>query len=136
MIGSPDWAKTELFQDPTLLAQYMEEFNRLVTAWTMEHTREEINQAAIAKGVPCSPVRTVEELVNDEQLAFREFFVEIDHPVAGRLKYPGAPYKLSATPWKAERPAPLLGEHNEQVYRQMLGYRRPDLARMRQAGII
>jgi len=114
----------------------MEEFNRLVTAWTMEHTAEEINQAAIAKGVPCSPVRSVEELVNDEQLAFREFFVEIDHPVAGRLRYPGAPYKLSATPWKAERPAPLLGQHNGQVYRQMLGYRRPDLARMRQAGVI
>ena len=136
MIGSPDWANTELFRDPTLLAQYMEEFNRLVSVWTMEHTREEINQAAIAKGVPCSPVRSVEELVNDEQLAFREFFVEIDHPVAGKLKYPGAPYKLSATPWKAERPAPLLGEYNEQVYCQMLGYGRPDLARMRQAGVI
>ncbi len=136
MIGNPDWAQTELFQDPTLLSQYMEEFNRLVTAWTMEHTAEEIDRAAIAKGVPCSPVRTVAELVNDEQLAFREFFVEIDHPVAGRLKYPGAPYKLSATPWKAARPAPLLGEHNEQVYCQMLGYSRPDLVRMRQAGVI
>ena len=136
MIGSPDWANTELFQDPILRMQYMEEFNQLVTPWTMERTAEEINQAAIAKGVPCSPVRNVEELVNDEQLAFRDFFVEIDHPVAGRFKYPGGPYKLSATPWKVERPAPLLGEHNEEVYCQMLGYSRTDLVKMRQAGII
>jgi len=136
MIGSPDWANTELFQDPALRMQYMEEFNKLVEAWTMEHTAEEINQAAIAKGVPCSPVRNVGELVNDEQLAYRDFFVEIDHPVAGRLKYPGGPYKLSATPWSVERPAPLLGEHNEKVYCQMLGYSKPDLTRMRQFGII
>jgi crotonobetainyl-CoA:carnitine CoA-transferase CaiB-like acyl-CoA transferase len=136
MIGSPDWANTELFQNPTLLSQYMDEFNRLVETWTMEHTTEEINQAAVAHGVPCSPVRTVEELVNDEQLAFRDFFMEIDHPVAGRLKYPGAPYKLSATPWKIERPAPLLSEHNEKVYCQMLGYNNQDLVRMRQAGAI
>lgn len=136
MIGSPDWANTELFQNPTLLSQYMDEFNRLVETWTMEHTAEEINQAAVAHGVPCSPVRTVEKLVNDEQLAFREFFVEIDHPVAGRLKYPGAPFKLSATPWGIERPAPLLGEHNERVYCKMLGYSKRDLVRMRQAGVI
>ncbi len=136
MIGSPDWANTELFQNPTLLSQYMDEFNRLVEAWTMEHTAEEINQIAVAHGVPCSPVRSVEELVNDEQLAFRDFFVEIDHPVAGRLKYPGAPYKLSTTPWRMERPAPLLSEHNERVYCQILGYSRQDLVRMRQAGII
>jgi len=136
MIGSPDWADTELFRDPALRTQYMEEFNRLVESWAMEHTTEEINQAAITNGVPCSPVRTVEELVNDEQLEFRDFFVEFDHPVAGKLKYPGAPYKLSATPWTVERPAPLLGEHNEKVYCQMLDYSRPDLVRMRQAGII
>jgi crotonobetainyl-CoA:carnitine CoA-transferase CaiB-like acyl-CoA transferase len=136
MIGSPDWANTELFQNPTLLSQYMDEFNRLVETWTMEHTAEEINLIAVAHGVPCSPVRTVEELVNDEQLAFRDFFVEIDHPVAGRLKYPGAPYKLSATPWRMERPAPLLGEHNEKVYCQILGYSRQDLVRMGQAGVI
>jgi hypothetical protein len=130
MIGSPDWANTELFQNPTLLSDYMDEFNRLVETWTMEHTAEEINQIAVAHGVPCSPVRTVDELVNDEQLAFRDFFIEMDHSVAGRLKYPGAPYKLSATPWKMERPAPLLGEHNERVYCQMLGYNRQDLVRI------
>ena len=136
MIGNPDWADSELFQNPALRMQYMEEFNRLVEAWTIEHTAEEINQTAVIHRVPCSTVRNVEDLVNDEQLDFRNFFIEIDHPEAGRLKYPGAPYKLSATPWQAKRPAPLLGEHNEEVYCQILGYSRQDLVKMRQAGII
>lgn len=136
MIGRPNWADTELFQDPTQRTKYMEEFNRLVEVWTLEHTAEEISQAAVTHRVPCSKVRNVEELVNDEQLAFRDYWVEIDHPEAGKLKYPGAPFKLSATPWQVERPAPLLGQHNEEVYCQMLGYSKQDLVRMRQAGII
>ncbi len=101
-----------------------------------EHTAEEINQAAIARRVPCSPVQSVKDLVNTEQLAAREFFVEIDHKEAGKLKYPGAPYKLSATPWEVKRPAPLLGEHNEEVYYRMPGYTRQDLVKLRQAGVI
>jgi crotonobetainyl-CoA:carnitine CoA-transferase CaiB-like acyl-CoA transferase len=56
----------------------------------------------------------VEDLLRDEHLAARHFFVAIDHPVAGRLTYPGVPYKLSNTPLPlTARPAPLLGQHND-----------------------
>jgi len=56
------------------------------------------------------------DLMNDEHLAHREFFVEIEHSVAGSLKYPGAAYKLSNSPLPlTARPAPLLGEHNSQI---------------------
>jgi crotonobetainyl-CoA:carnitine CoA-transferase CaiB-like acyl-CoA transferase len=136
MMGNPDWAQTEIFQNPASRAEHMEDFNRLVELWTRERTTAEIDQLGIIHDVPLSPVRTVKELVADEQLAYRDFFIEIDHPLAGRLKYPGAPYKLSATPWEIRHRAPLLGEHNEKVYSQMLGYSRQDLVSMRQAGII
>ena len=136
MIGNPDWAQVDLFKDPASRSEHSEDINRLVELWTMEHTADEIDRAGIAHGVPVSPVRSVKELVADEQLAFRDFFVEIDHPEAGKLKYPGAPYKLSATPWEIRRHAPLLGEHNEEVYCRMLDYGKQDLVRMRQAGII
>jgi crotonobetainyl-CoA:carnitine CoA-transferase CaiB-like acyl-CoA transferase len=96
----------------------------------------EIDRLGIEYDVPLAPVRTVREVVNDEQLAYRNFFVEIDHPATGRFKYPGAPYKLSATPWHVKRPAPLLGEHNEEVYGSVLGYSRRELAAMKKAGII
>ena len=78
----------------------------------------------------------MKQLEVDEQLTARDFFIEIEHPEAGTLKYPGAPYKLSATPWRMKSPAPLLGEGNEYVYCQTLGYTRQDLVKMRQAGVI
>jgi formyl-CoA transferase len=61
--------------------------------------------------------------------------VEVEHPVAGRVRQLGAPVKLSATPWQVGR-APLLGEHNEQVFCGELGLPREELVRLRQTGIV
>jgi crotonobetainyl-CoA:carnitine CoA-transferase CaiB-like acyl-CoA transferase len=136
MMGDPEWSTEEMFANPLLRNQYIVELNQLITVWTLEHTAEEINSLAISHGVPCSLVRTVKDFAQDEQLQFRNFWQDVDHPVAGKLRYPGSPFKLSATPGKIERPAPLLGEHNEPVYCGMLGYSRQDLVRMRQGGIV
>jgi crotonobetainyl-CoA:carnitine CoA-transferase CaiB-like acyl-CoA transferase len=136
MMGKPDWTQAEMFQTPTGRTEHVEDFDRLVSLWTMEYTAEEIDKTSIAHGVPCSPVRSVKDVVSDEQLAYRNFFMEIDHPEAGALKYPGAPYKLSKTPWQIRCRAPLLGEHNTEVYCRMLGYSPGDLASMKQAGVI
>jgi CoA:oxalate CoA-transferase len=136
MIGEPDWAKEELFANPLMRNNYIGELNQLITVWTMEHTCEEINSLAIAHGVPCSSVRSVKNLMSDEQMNYRQFWQEIDHPVAGKMKYPGLPFKSSALTGKIERAAPLLGEHNEKILCGMIGYSRKDLVRMRQAGII
>jgi crotonobetainyl-CoA:carnitine CoA-transferase CaiB-like acyl-CoA transferase len=136
MMGNPDWASEEMFANPLLRNNYIVELNQLITAWTIEHTAEEINALALEYGVPCSLVRAVDGLVNDEQLIYRDFWRDIEHPVAGTLRYPGAPFKLSATPAAIDVPAPLLGEHNEIVYCGMLHYTREQLVRMRQLGII
>ncbi len=136
MMGNPDWSTEEMFANPLQRDAYIVELNQLITVWTLEHTANEINDLAIVHGVPCSLVRSVKDLVEDEQLEFRKFWQEADHAGIGRLKYPGAPFKLSATPGKIERAAPLLGEHNEKVYCGMLGYSRQDLVKMRQAGVI
>jgi CoA:oxalate CoA-transferase len=136
MMGDPDWTHTELFENAASREQHMEDCNRLIELWTREYTMAEIDRMGIVHDVPLSPVHNVKELVADEQLAYRNFFVEIDHPLAGKLKYPGAPYKLSATPWEVKRPAPLLGEHNEEVYNRVLGYSQHDLMRLKEAGII
>jgi CoA:oxalate CoA-transferase len=136
MLGDPDWMKIDLFQNPDTRLDHMEEFNQLMSVWTIDKTMEEIDKLAIQYSVPCSPVRSVKDVVNDVQLEYRRFWVDLEHPVAGKMRYPGAPFQMSATPWKARRAAPLLGQHNEKVYCQMLGYSREDLVRMRQAGII
>ena len=61
--------------------------------------------------------------------------MEVDHPAAGRVKYPGAPFKMMETPWEIRRPAPLLGQHNEEVMGE-LGYTKEDLVRLREQGVI
>ncbi len=136
MMGNPGWAQEELFANPLTRNNYIGELNQLISLWTVQYTSEEINNMALKIGVPCSLVRNVKDLVTDEQLEYRKFWQEIEHPVAGKIKYPGAPYKLSATPAGIERPAPMLGQHNEEVFCGMLGYSREDLVRMRQGGII
>jgi CoA:oxalate CoA-transferase len=135
MMGNPDWTEVELFKNPGLRAEHQQDCNKLIELWTREYTMAEIDRLGMEYDVPLAPVRTVKEVVNDEQLAYRNFFVEIDHPVAGKFKYPGAPYKLSATPWEIKRRAPLLGEHNEEVY-SGLGYRKKDIEGLKKAGII
>jgi len=136
MMGNPDWTQTEIFQNQASRAEHQQDCNTLIGLWTRNYTMAEIDKLGITHDVPLSPVRTVKELVNDEQLAYRNFFVEIDHPLAGKFKYPGAPYKLSVTPWEIKRRAPLLGEHNEEVYVQLLGYNQQELRDMKKAGII
>jgi crotonobetainyl-CoA:carnitine CoA-transferase CaiB-like acyl-CoA transferase len=81
-------------------------------------------------------VQGPDEVLDNPQYDARGYFVEVDHPVAGRLPYPGAPFKMSATPWQARSPAPALGQHNPQVYCDRLGYTRADLARLSAAGVI
>jgi crotonobetainyl-CoA:carnitine CoA-transferase CaiB-like acyl-CoA transferase len=136
VMGNPDWAKNELFKDRFSRANYLDALWPLMTEWTMQHTKEEVFQKAQAGRVPLAPAYNSEEIVNSPQLAARNYFVEIDHPVIGRTRYPGAPYTLSETPWRIERRAPLLGEHNEDIYCGWLGYTKQDLVKFTEIGAI
>jgi crotonobetainyl-CoA:carnitine CoA-transferase CaiB-like acyl-CoA transferase len=69
-------------------------------------------------------------------MAARGFFVEVDHPVTGKLKYPGIPYIFSDIPKEAPTAAPLLGQNNEEIYCTRLGYTKSDLVKMEEAGVI
>jgi CoA:oxalate CoA-transferase len=136
MMGDPEWSTEELFANPLLRNDYIVELNQLITVWTVEHTSQEILDLALKYAVPCSDVRSVLDLLADDQLEFREFWQDVDHPVAGKIKYPGPPFRHSETLGKIERPAPLLGAQNEPVICGLLGYDRKDLVKMRQMGII
>jgi crotonobetainyl-CoA:carnitine CoA-transferase CaiB-like acyl-CoA transferase len=81
------------------------------------------------------PINTTEDLLREPQFQERGFWAEIDHPVVGKLTCPGMPAISSELPWEIRRPAPLLGEHNEEVYAS-LGYTREDLMKLREGGII
>jgi crotonobetainyl-CoA:carnitine CoA-transferase CaiB-like acyl-CoA transferase len=83
-----------------------------------------------------APVNTVADVVNDPVFNERGAFAVVDHPVAGRVKMPGRPFLMSETPWQLRRPAPLLGQHNEEVLCGLLGYSREDLVKLREQNVI
>ena len=136
LMGNPEWAKDEKYKDQFSRMEHDDEIDPYISEWMMAHTKEEIFRRGQALSVPVGPVNTAEDVVNSEQLKERGFFQEIDHPVAGRIKYPGVPFILSRSPGRMERPAPLLGEHNELIYCQRLGYTRQDLIKMTEAGVV
>jgi CoA:oxalate CoA-transferase len=86
-------------------------------------------------GIPASRINDVENVVNHPQVKAREMIVHQDHPVAGRIMMPGIPVKLSKTPGSIETPAPLLGQHTEDVLKT-LGYSDQDLERLKEQGVI
>lgn len=136
MMGNPDWAKVDLFKDRFARAENWESLEPLMVEWSKQYTRVEITAMAKARKIPLGPVNSVAEVRQSAQLKERGFFTDWEHPVAGKLTCPGAPYKLSQTPWSVRRPAPALGQHNEEVYCRELGYSREELVKMYEVGIV
>ena len=134
-MGNPEWADEELFKERASRAEYWDSLEPLMSTWLMEHTKAEIFELG-GKRFPIGPVNSMPEMMENKQLKERGFFVEVEHPKTDRLTYPGAPYKFSKTPWAIRKPAPLLGQHNNDVYCERLGYTKKELAKMREAGII
>ena len=131
-MGNPDWATAEMFRDP---ATHGPELNRHLRDWFSQHTRAWLYAEGQAHGVPIAPYYTPAEVFQSPQQRERGFYTEVNHPAAGPLEYAGAPFQLSATPTTLT-PAPLLGEHNAEVYGGLLGYPARELAALARAGAI
>jgi crotonobetainyl-CoA:carnitine CoA-transferase CaiB-like acyl-CoA transferase len=103
----------------------------------MNHTKAELAEEAQRRGIIVFPVQTARDLLEHPQLLAREFFQALQHPeLHATLCYPGAPYRLSQTPWQLRRRAPLIGEHNEAIYGGEMGISRAELAVLMAAGAI
>ena len=135
-MGDPEWAKDEQFKDYADRHKYGEVINALITEWTMQHTKEELYHRGQEAGIAFGMVFTPKDLVDSEHLKTREYFVEVDHPKTGPIKYPGVPYKFSETPCRIERPAPTLGQHNVEIFIDRLGHTRDEMRKWGPAGII
>jgi len=135
-MGNPEWAEDERFKTDEGRKKNTAEIQRHLDEWTKKHTAEEIFHMVQAAKSPAAPVNSPEAVVKSPQAEARGFFVEMEHPVAGKFKYPSSPCIFSRTPWHAERPAPLLGQHNEEVFCKRLGYSRQDLVKLKEAEVI
>lgn len=115
---------------------YADQVDNALEALTRDRSKHELFHSSQEWRLPWALVQDAKDLVNCPQLQARDFFVEIDHPLAGKLTYPGVPYKMSGIPWPQINPAPLLGEHNEEIYCKRLGYTKGDLAKLRDRRVI
>ena len=131
-MGNPDWATPEMFSDP---ATHGPELNRHMREWFSQHTREWLYAEGQAHGVPVAPYYTPSEVFASPQQRERDFYTQINHPATGPLEYTGAPFQLSQTPTTLTR-APLLGEHNVDVYCGLLGYKAQELTALARGLVI
>jgi crotonobetainyl-CoA:carnitine CoA-transferase CaiB-like acyl-CoA transferase len=136
LIGNTEWFERRSSEGPEGRAEDPQAMIDLIGSWMKKHTREEICSEAQALSCPISPVNSSEDVVHSEQMNARGIFAEMEHPVAGRMKIPAAPYQFSKTPWMLERAAPLLGEHNERIYCERLGFDGEELRALENAGVI
>lgn len=112
------------------------EFDAIWYSWLADHTKDELFQKFLEVQIASAPVNSPADLVNNPHLREREYFTEIDHPATGKVLYPGAPVRLTESPWQLGRPAPLLGQHNQEVYCGQLGYNSEELVKLRESGVI
>jgi crotonobetainyl-CoA:carnitine CoA-transferase CaiB-like acyl-CoA transferase len=136
IMGNPEWAALELFENRLTRAANWDALKLFLQDWVKDRSVNELYQAGQARRVPLAPVSTMADLLASDHLKARGFFAVLDHPQAGQLTYPGAPYKFSVTPWDIRRPAPLLGQHNEEVLAEQLGVQAADLQALRAEGVV
>lgn len=136
MIGKPEFIDDPRLSTPEGQAEQSDELNALLYSWLADRTKQEIFDEASKARYPMAPVYDTEELVNNPHYRERGFFVDIEHPRAGKLTYPGAPFRMSEAGYANRRPAPLLGQHNREIYCELLGYSEHDLSALRRRDVI
>jgi benzylsuccinate CoA-transferase BbsF subunit len=121
-MGDPGWAAEARFATLEARKENEDELEAQISAWTRQHTAEELAALLQSKGVPAGVVQNARDILDaDEHLKARRYYVYLDHAEAGRCAYDGPPFRLSKTPGVLRHAAPLLGEHNEHVAKEILG---------------
>ncbi len=103
---------------------------------TQRFTVDEVYREGQRRHLAFTPVNSAPAVADDPHLAARSYFVEVEHRGAGRLRYPGAPYRHTETPWRIARPAPAAGEHNAEIYGGELGLSAERLRALQEAGVL
>ncbi len=132
-LRSQDWDKFDMAQATEIAGQCEEPLSKFFIA----HTKAELLEGSISKRIMLYPIFTTEDIANCAQLRAREFWEEVEHPeLSTPITYPGAFIKMSLTPCQIRRRAPLIGEHNNEIYQGELGLSREEILMLKEGGII
>ncbi len=132
-IGGDKLENDARFADIKVRRQNQGEMWRLITEFASQYTKWELMEILNDLDVPCGPIMSTKDLVDDEQVKLREMMVEVPHPERGAFLNVGCPIKLSDSPVEVER-SPLLGEHTDEVLADVLGYDGERIQHLREAG--
>jgi len=127
LADDPGWDAVTMKMSPEVMKVYHDCFSK--------KTKMEWSEMFQSKGLICTPLSTPEDVCNDEHWKSRDLFVDVTHPSAGTVKYPRGFIRTDPEWWKVRMPAPLLGQHNGDIYGE-LGYTAEDMAALEAQGVI
>ena len=119
-MGMPELAEDERFNQMEKRKANHVELKEIINQWGSDKTVEECEQIINKAGVPVAPIYDLKQVYEDKHISeAREMFVEVDHPIAGRITVTGNPIKMSETPPRVRKCAPSLGENNDELYTEI-----------------
>lgn len=136
VMGQPQLIDDPRFYTMSDRKTHEDELEQLITAWTEQRDRWEITRSLQAAGVAAFPSMHSKDLVEDEQLNGRGFFARLPHREVGTQTHAGIPWILTNSPNGVRSPAPLLGQHTDEVLREVLGYADEDITRLKEQQVL
>ena len=135
LIGKPEWKEHPDYATPPARLPRLNEIFDTIEAWTKTKTKFEIMQVCNPLNIPVGPILSMQELAQEPSLRNSKTIVEVEHPERGKYLSVGCPIKLSDSEVEVAR-SPLLGEHTDEVLREVLGYSEAEVADIKSAGAV
>ena len=136
VVNMPWMITDERFLTVPLRVENNEIQKKYIEEWTTQYTVDEVVDIVLSHGIPAGPIYNVKQITEDHHIAeVREMFIDIDHPIIGKMTVNGCPVKLMDAMPRINRPGPTLGQHNEEIYKA-IGYTDDELEEMKKENVI
>jgi len=135
LVGRPELSEHPAFATPEARLDKLEQCFSIIEAWTMTQTKWDVLGQLNAHDIPCGPIMSTKELIEDESLRARGMVVDVPHPTRGSFKTIACPMVLSDSPVEVKT-SPLLGEHTEEILGEVMGYTKDQVEQLRKEGVV
>jgi len=136
IIGREELKNVPEYASQVTRIKHVDKIDSIVGEWTRERTVDEMIRQLSAADLPCATIPTFSQVANDPQLASRNMNVYVEQIISGKIRVPGSVFKMSETPGDPAQPAPFLGQHNAEVYSELLGYDQETIGRLQREGVL
>ena len=135
-IGNPVWSSDPKFANTQGRRENVDELDKLIAEWTINREPAEVMNTLQAAGVAAGLVQRGVDWANDPQLQHLNAMIEVDHPIVGKRLYPNAPFKISDMVFPSSTPAPLFGQHTEEICQEMLNMSQDEIERLKKEEVL